>query len=407
MAFRVTGRHDSLLLAGLAFALLVIFQRSLQYLLDIAGDIERAYGVALVPALLILTVMLVFHLQANRREMRAEAAAAATEVALARARARELEQLMAFGQALSRTLTLDALHEAIWAHMPTLAGGADTWVTVRRNNEWERITDRGCARWPPRQIEAVAETVAGIPAERLEDPDGVEQDGFICYAMTVAGRTAGVVGLSADPRAAHVRRSVGAAATLLGIALRNAQLFAEVRDTGLKDALTGCFNRAHGLEALEAELARARRGGTPLSVLMFDVDQFKRINDQYGHLRGDQVLAAVGARIRQVLRKSDLRCRYGGDEFMVALPDTAAAGAARVAEWLRGEIEQIEVRDGVRRVTISISVGATTAQDDDDADALLERADRALYSAKAAGRNCVRTAPAGLRPVATVTAVTG
>src|SRR5882757_3642439 len=125
MRLRVSGRHDSLLLAGFAFALLVVFQRSLQFLFHVASDIERTYGVALIPALLILSVMFAFHMYGNRREMRAEAATAAREADSARARTRELETLMAFGQALSRSLTVDALHEAIWRHLPALAPNAD------------------------------------------------------------------------------------------------------------------------------------------------------------------------------------------------------------------------------------------------------------------------------------------
>src|SRR5205823_13841717 len=118
MKIRVMGRHDSVLLAGFTFSLLVVFQRSLQYLFNVAGDIERTYGVALIPALLILTVMFVFHVNASRREMRIEATTAAREAELARARTRELEQLMMFGQALTRALTSEGLHEAIGRHLP-------------------------------------------------------------------------------------------------------------------------------------------------------------------------------------------------------------------------------------------------------------------------------------------------
>jgi diguanylate cyclase (GGDEF)-like protein len=109
------------------------------------------------------------------------------------------------------------------------------------------------------------------------------------------------------------------------------------------------------------------------------------------------VLAAVGQRLRHVLRKSDIRCRYGGDEFMVVLPETPESGAIRVAEWLRAEMEQIEVptRPPTR---VSISVGVASAfGGDSTSSALTERADRALYEAKAAGRNCVRTAQPPIR----------
>jgi diguanylate cyclase (GGDEF)-like protein len=396
MRFRISGRHDPVLLAGFAFALLVIFQRSFQFLFHFAGEIERSYGVALIPALLILTVMLVFHLVANRREIRAEAATAGREAAAARARTRELEHLMAFGQTLSRALTGDGLHEAIWRHLPALAPDADIWMLVRRNAEWERVTDRAQARWPAGTIESVADTILAAPPEQLESPDGMEQDGFLCYAISAGRQTIGVIGVAPAGVPPSVRRTIGTAATLLGIAMHNVRLFAEIREHGLRDALTGCFNRAHGLEVLEGELARARRSQNPVSVMMLDIDQFKRINDEHGHLCGDEVLAAVGARLRQVLRRSDVRCRFGGDEFMIVLPETAAAGAARVGEWIRGEIEQIAVT-GRDLVTPTISVGVATAAANERADGLLERADRALYTAKAAGRNCVRGA--GGRPI--------
>jgi diguanylate cyclase (GGDEF)-like protein len=397
MKLRIAGRHDSLLLAGFAFALLVIFQRSLQYLFAVAYDIEKTYGVALVPALLILSVMFGFHLYSNRREMRAEAVSAAREADMARARTRELEQLMTFGQALSRALTHDAIHEAVWRHLPILANGAEAWLVVRRDGVWERVTDRAHARWPAGELEAAADAVMDSSPEDLARPDGVRHGAFICYAIAAGERTPGVIGLTPSTVAPEIRRTIGTAAMLVGIALRNVQLFSEVRDHGLRDALTGCLNRAHGLELLDAELARARRSELAVSVLMFDVDHFKQINDVHGHLCGDEVLAAVGYRLRLVLRRSDLRCRYGGDEFLIVLPETPAAGAMRVAEWVRGEIEQIEVpgRDTPVRPTISIGVATWSAVD--GVDGLLERADRALYAAKAAGRNCVRTATLGRR----------
>jgi diguanylate cyclase (GGDEF)-like protein len=397
MKLRITGRHDSLLLAGFAFALLVIFQRSLQYLFTVANDVERTYGVALVPALLILSVMFGFHLYANRREMRAEAATAAREAELARARTWELEQLMTFGQALGRALTHEVIHEAVWRHLPILANGGDIWLVVRRDGEWERVTDRAHARWPEGALEAAADAVMDSTPEELARPDGIHQGRFICYAIAAGERTPGVIGLTPPTATPEARRTIGTAATLVGIALRNVQLFTEVRDYGLRDALTGCFNRAHGLELLDAEIARARRSDLAVSVLMFDIDEFKRINDAHGHLCGDEVLAAVGYRLRLVLRRSDLRCRYGGDEFLVVLPETPAAGAMRVAEWVRGEIEQVDVpgREGFVKPTVSI--GVATWSPVDGVDGLLERADRAMYAAKAAGRNCVRTATLGRR----------
>ena len=403
MKFRIAGRHDSALLAGFAFALLLVFQRSLQYLFSVATDIERTYGVALIPALLILTVMFVFHLHGNRREMALEARTASKEAEIARARTRELEQLMTFGQSLNRALSDEALHEAIWRHLPALANGAEIWMLVRTDGEWERITDRARSRWIAGELEAIANGALGRIAE-TESAEGFEHEGFICFAITTAGASTGMIGVAAAGASVEVRRTIGTAASLLGVALQNVQLFAEVRDHGLRDGLTGCYNRAHGLERLEGEIARSRRGNTPLSVVMFDVDHFKHVNDQHGHLCGDEVLAAVGLRLRQVLRRSDVRCRYGGDEFMVVLPETPTAGAARVAEWIRSEIEQIHVTGSRGGVHPTISIGVATAIAGDNVADLLERADRGLYAAKAAGRNCARAATATPRPPLQLTA---
>jgi len=341
MRLRITGRHDPLLLAGFAFALLVIFQPSVQLGLDFARDIEKHYGVALVPALMLLSVMFIFHQHAARREMKAEAAAAASEAALARARAKELEHLMLFGQALTRARSIDAIRETAWLHMPGLIGTPDVWVLLRNDQGWERLNDQAFARWPEGQIEDAAHEVLSGAMDRQAQGTGVECRGSVCFAMTTGDRPIGVVGVAsgdAISRDLDVRRKAGAAAALLAVAVDNVRLFAEVQEHSVRDALTGCFNRAHTAEALDAEIGRSRRSGTPLSLVMFDVDNFKRVNDNYGHLSGDAVLAAVGQRLRHVLRKSDIRCRYGGDEFMVVLPETPETGALRVAECLRVQI---------------------------------------------------------------------
>jgi diguanylate cyclase (GGDEF)-like protein len=170
--------------------------------------------------------------------------------------------------------------------------------------------------------------------------------------------------------------------------VRNVHLFLETREHSLRDGLTNCFNRTHGLETLELELRRARRMRQPLSILMFDIDHFKTINDQLGHLRGDDLLRAVGAQLTRVTRSTDVRCRYGGDEFLIILPDTHVLGAQQVAENLRREIGTLAMVAGDRRVAITASVGVAAASSaETGVTALIERADDALYRAKRSGRN--------------------
>ena len=200
--------------------------------------------------------------------------------------------------------------------------------------------------------------------------------------------------LSSILAAANLRRRIiEAAAALLAVSVKNAQLFREVKDNSVKDALTGCFTRHHALDVIDAELRRARRSQTPVSVIMFDLDHFKDVNDRYGHLCGDAVLNTVGKRMREVLRGSDLKCRYGGEEFLVLLPETPLHGARRVAETLRREISERPIPWSGEGLTVTASFGlAQTMPGEVNVQAMISRADQALYRAKDDGRNCVRIA---------------
>ena len=162
------------------------------------------------------------------------------------------------------------------------------------------------------------------------------------------------------------------------------------------DELTGLHNRRHVLLALEQQIAWACRARQPLSLLLLDVDFFKRINDTLGHLSGDQVLRDLGAGLRSHLRACDIAGRWGGEEFIVVLPGTDAAGAATLAERLRGAVEakRFVMPDGTA-LMVTVSIGLHTLHPvpvDATADTLLGLADRALYRAKALGRNRVEVA---------------
>jgi len=159
------------------------------------------------------------------------------------------------------------------------------------------------------------------------------------------------------------------------------------------DALTGCANRRALLEVLEREWDRAVRYNLVLTVLMVDLDHFKRVNDSHGHLVGDSVLRQVGDLLRREVRSADAVGRYGGEEFVVVLPETALHGATIFAERLRQRVAAINFGSQALPVTVTVSIGVASVPDErvTSSESLLALADAALYRAKADGRNVVRT----------------
>jgi len=155
------------------------------------------------------------------------------------------------------------------------------------------------------------------------------------------------------------------------------------------DSLTGVSNRRHFLERLDAELARQRRHGGPTSLLMTDLDFFKRVNDTHGHAAGDAVLSNFVRVVRQTVRRSDIIGRLGGEEFAILLPGDGIHGARELAERLRRAFECNPAHIGNVIIPVTVSIGISSLRTDDmTADAPLRRADEALYAAKDAGRNC-------------------
>jgi diguanylate cyclase (GGDEF)-like protein len=165
-----------------------------------------------------------------------------------------------------------------------------------------------------------------------------------------------------------------------------------VHRAALHDRLTGVYNRGVFDDRLAAEFAFAKRHGTPLSVLIFDVDHFKRFNDEYGHLTGDAVLVAIGQKVVQTVRVEDVAARYGGEEFGVIARGSTPEKAGILAERLRVAVESIRLPWGEGQLSVTISVGGATLEGPGsliEPSLLLAAADRALYEAKRAGRNRV------------------
>ncbi|TBU73449.1 hypothetical protein DNK06_20770 [Pseudomonas daroniae] len=174
--------------------------------------------------------------------------------------------------------------------------------------------------------------------------------------------------------------------------LRNSLLYRVAIQSALRDPLTNTGNRIAMDQVLGREIELARRNAQPLSLLMLDIDHFKRINDEHGHSAGDEMLKAVATTLKDQLRNIDMVFRYGGEEFLVLLSDTSSEGAALVGERLRQSVMELQYVTQGKPIEMSISLGCATLEAGEPIESLLTRADKALYSAKRSGRNCMTMA---------------
>jgi diguanylate cyclase (GGDEF)-like protein len=177
-------------------------------------------------------------------------------------------------------------------------------------------------------------------------------------------------------------------------ALANAGTYAMAKERAFIDDVTEAFNARYLLSTVENEIQRAERYGNPLSVLFLDLDRFKMVNDQYGHLVGSETLRRLSRLLEHCVRQVDTLARYGGDEFTIVLVDTDHASALRIAERIRHTVESEVFEIGREaRLSLTISIGVATCPDHGDSrDVLLDAADKAMYRAKSEGRNRVSSA---------------
>ncbi len=211
------------------------------------------------------------------------------------------------------------------------------------------------------------------------------------------GQTLGVLALDSDQRDAFRdgdMQSLESVADICATAIQNAHYVERVKQLAYLDGLTGIFNRRFFEMRILEEVERARRYGTGMAVIMADIDQFKRLNDEFGHVLGDEVLRQVSSLFNQQLRKIDVVCRYGGEEFGILLTQASAQHALSIAEKLRKMVEDWQF-PGVPR-TVTISAGAAAFPEHGTTrDELVRAADQALYLAKHSGRNKVCLATVG------------
>lgn len=220
--------------------------------------------------------------------------------------------------------------------------------------------------------------------------------GYLCLPLTVQGETLGVFYVTApstrngEYQASQHQLSV-TVSEVIKLALSNLRLRERLHEQANRDTLTGLFNRRYLLDTLPRELHRALRHNAPLCLAMLDIDHFKRFNDTYGHEGGDVLLHELGRVLSENLRKSDIVCRYGGEEFVIVLRDSSLEEARQHLERIRLLIEGMQIRHGDKLLgTMTVSAGIAGAPEHASTPGeLLRMSDYALYAAKQAGRNCI------------------
>lgn len=231
--------------------------------------------------------------------------------------------------------------------------------------------------------------------EWVKDMPGAEWiRSYIGAPIISSGKLLGFINLDAATpfffRADHMYR-LQAIANQAAVAIRNAQLYEEMEHLAITDSLTGLYNRRYFFEFARKEIAQSKRYRKDLSMVMMDIDHFKLVNDRFGHQIGDQVLENVAKICQSALRTADIMCRFGGEEFMVLLPETDKVEAENAALRMCQAAAESTLDSDLGEVKITLSIGvAELDKDHDTLDTLIHAVDQALYQAKADGRNCVR-----------------
>jgi diguanylate cyclase (GGDEF)-like protein/putative nucleotidyltransferase with HDIG domain len=219
-----------------------------------------------------------------------------------------------------------------------------------------------------------------LDEDEQSSEEAAELKGFLCMCDLTASAAANRELMSYKARLAR---------EILSSHLTNARLYQQARLTSLTDALTGVGSRKLLEDKLQAECARAKRYERPFALAIIDLDNFKTINDVLGHAAGDDALVQLAACMKRQKRNPDVLTRYGGDEFVILLPETKTEDAVKLMERLRARIHEIKIGQGLS-VTVSCGIAENRPDDNNLARDIMRRADLALYEAKSAGRNCVK-----------------
>ena len=319
-------------------------------------------------------------------------------------RGRFKETLQRYGETLAATHDLNALVGAVLdtAVQATRARGGRLLLYDPERGEAIEQARIGTARGSRTDLPMVVAAGIGLEGEALSahEPRVVQAPrAMLAVPILREHQLLGLV-TTVDPEDGGFSdddiESLSALAVQAGVAIENARLHRVVERQAVTDALTGLANRRQFYEVLGREYERSQRFGTPLSLILLDIDDFKQINDSRGHLAGDAVLHGVAATLAELIREIDMAARYGGEEFAILLPQTAQDGAALLAERLRREIASRPIRfgpDEIEGITASFGVAAGPEDSMTQID-LIASADAALYQAKRDGKNHVTVAEA-------------
>ena len=226
-------------------------------------------------------------------------------------------------------------------------------------------------------------------AEKCHNNDIIDIDSVISYKIIENDVISRLYILPKRKMLYYHDSIVGTIISSIGIALEKILSIKQLENAATIDPLTTCYNRRALDSFIASDIFYAQRYGTDLSVIMIDIDNFKSINDLFGHHAGDAVLKNICTLLPSLVRKSDYLARYGGEEFVLVLPDTTLYNAVHLAEKLRSKIEKHSIDLGGRRITITASFGVANLENKPDGSSLLREADEKLYQAKAIGKNCV------------------
>jgi diguanylate cyclase (GGDEF)-like protein len=312
------------------------------------------------------------------------------------------ERQAEFVDALQMTVNEDESHDLIKRHLERSVPSSSVTV-LNRNNSRDRLEPVTSMATGGRLLDALTDaeprTCLAVRFARSHEHGadggtliqceicGKAGDRSTCQPLLVGGEVIGSV-LVQHPAPLHdsERDCIKGSVTQAAPVLANLRTLAIAELRAATDSLTGLPNKRSVESDLKRMVAHASRAVSPLAAVLLDLDHFKHVNDTYGHVKGDEALAAVGAVLQTSLRESDFAGRYGGEEFVILLPDTSAAGARIIGEKLRTAIAAIKISDVERGFTASLGI-AVFPDDAADGETLVRHADRALYLAKSNGRN--------------------